>query len=104
MEKQIKPLSPNDIMDNIGAIIPPVVIQAVNILLAKKFRGDEVTIKQKDIITEIKKLSNLTSTEIYENKWMDFEEIYRKNGWIVTYDKPAYCESYDATFSFKPKK
>lgn len=102
MENEIKPLSPHDIMDNIEKIIPTFVIEAVNNLLIKKFRGGEVTIKQLEIMEEIKRLSDITSTEVYLNKWMDFEEVYNKNGWIVNYDKPGYDENYDAFFTFKP--
>jgi hypothetical protein len=31
---------------------------------------------------------------------LDIEPIYREAGWIVEYDKPAYCENYDANFTF----
>ena len=41
---------------------------------------------------------------VFENNWLDIEPIYRKVGWTVIYDKPAYCESYPATFTFKIKK
>lgn len=105
MAKEIKPVSPTDIVKNLEFIIPPVVIEAVNNLLIKKFRGDgRVILLQKDIVAEIKRLdSTMTSEALFENHWMDFEDVYRKNGWKVTYDKPAYCESYEANFTFESK-
>jgi hypothetical protein len=34
---------------------------------------------------------------------MDFEPFYEKAGWKVVYDKPGYCESYAANFTFTRK-
>lgn len=105
MSEEIKPISPNEIMDNLTTIIPSVVIEAVNNLLKLKYRGDDVSIKQKDIIEEIQRLDEtMTNNVIFKNKYMDFESIYRKNGWNVVYDKPGYSENYDAYFKFSKKK
>ena len=104
-EKDIKPISPNDIMDNLSDIIPNVVIEAVNNLLKKEYRGDGVSIKQDKIINEIIRLDNsLTRDFIFKYKYMDFESLYRKNGWDVEYDKPGYNENYDAYFTFSKHK
>ena len=35
---------------------------------------------------------------------MDFEDLYRKSGWSVSYDKPAYNENYDAFLIFNKRK
>lgn len=47
------------------------------------------------------KLPDVTREQIYENRWLDIEDSYRAVGWHVEYDKPGYCESYEATFTFK---
>lgn len=105
MEKPVKPISPKEIMGDLEEIIPPAIIQAVNNLLKKKYRGSTVSIKQEEIVKEAIRIdSSLTSAKIYDNKWMDFEPIFRKSGWIVSYDKPGWDENYDAFFQFKPKK
>lgn len=103
---EVKPITPNEIVDDLDKIIPSVVITAVNNILKSKYRGTgPVTIKQKDIVAEIMRLDgSITKDEIFDNKYMDFEKLYRKNGWIVEYDKPAYCETYDAFFTFKLRK
>lgn len=101
----MKPIKSNEIIDQLDTIIPNVVIEAVNNLLKEKFRGISATILQKDIVAEIIRLdSKITSKQIFDKKWMDFEEIYKKNGWLVTYDGPAYNESYEPSFNFKVKK
>ena len=35
------------------------------------------------------------------NKYLDFEDEYRTIGWKVTYNKPAYCETYEPYFIFE---
>ena len=104
MEKEVKPISPSEILVNLDKIIPPVVIQTVNNLLMKYYRGGSLTILQDEIIKEIKNLDGtITKDQIYNNKWLDFEELYRQSGWSVEYDKPGYNESYNARFIFKKK-
>jgi hypothetical protein len=105
IRKEVKAIKPSDIMDNLDTIIDPAVIQAVNEILKEKFRGDSVTILQKDIVSRAIKInSKLTSDILYKNHHLDFEPIFRKAGWSVSYDKPGYNESYEASFEFKPKK
>lgn len=100
-----KPISPNEIMSNLDKIIPPVVITAINNLLKKKFRGSKTKIEQNEIISEIISLDNaITRDEIFDNKWLDFEEIYSKNGWDVKYNKiNFYDDSPRSYFLFEPK-
>ena len=38
--------------------------------------------------------------ELLANHWMDVEGIFRKAGWKVVFDKPAYNESYKAHYKF----
>jgi hypothetical protein len=104
MEKEVKPITPSEIIENLKEIIPPVVIQAVNNLLAKNYRGDWTVIFQDDIISEIIRLDgSYTRNQIFDEKMLDFEELYRKNGWSVEYDKPAYSEDYAPKFTFQKK-
>jgi hypothetical protein len=104
MSGEVKPISPSDIIENLDKIIPPVVIQAVNNLLKKEFRGSSATILQDDIVSEIMRLDgSYTRDMIFDSKILDFETLYRKNGWSVEYDKPGHNESYKPKFIFKKK-
>ena len=93
-------------MDNLENIIPQSIILAVNELLTEKYRGTgEVSIKQKDIIKRVLSIDDtLTNNIIFEKKYMDFEDLYRKSGWSVSYYKPSYDENYDAYFIFNKNK
>lgn len=102
----IKALSPNEILDHRITVFPPEMIKAVNNLLMKEFNGSSATILSKDIVAEFMKLTNgeYAQSEIFKNKWLDFETIFQKSGWKVDYDGPGYNESYAAKFNFTPKK
>lgn len=96
-------ISPDDV--DLTNVIPKYVTDAVNNLIKKNYRGKgSFTIKQKEIVAEIKKKKKVSSQFLFENNYLDFEDIYREQGWKVEYDKPAYCETYDAYFKFTPKK
>jgi len=101
-----QPLSPDETRQHKNKRIPDFVIKAVNEMLIKKMgTSNYITLKQDDIANEAKKLGKLKNTQVlYDNNWMDFEEIFREAGWEVTYDKPGYNEDYEPTFQFKKKK
>jgi hypothetical protein len=99
MMKKGVAISPDDISIIKAAVIPPEVFDAVNELLALRYiSGSRVTIKQYEIADLIKEKLGECKIE-----WLNFEDVYRNAGWIVEYDKPAYCESYDAFFVFRKK-
>ena len=100
MEK-IKPITPSEVRDVKESEIPNEVISVVNKLIAEKFNNHTATILQDDIVERIEKEMNIDSEIIFKKGWLNFEELYRKYGWEVSYDKPAYCETYPASFTFK---
>ncbi len=102
----MKPITPAQARKSKVSNIPAVVIKAVNNLIAANLgNGKYAIILQKDIIKEIRRLDpEMTPTQLYENKWLNFEPIFEKNGWKVDYDKPGYCETYEANFKFTAKR
>ena len=46
-------------------------------------------------------VGRLTKAKIFSEGYLNVEEVYREQGWVVSYDKPGYNESYDANFKFK---
>jgi len=102
-EINMLPLSPKQVKAEKLEAIPDFVIEAVNDLIRQNYSDYGFTLLyQKDIVQLIIDRHNVSEDEIYKNKWLDFEDLYRKAGWAVVYDKPAYCESYPATFKFTP--
>lgn len=81
--------------------IPKEVLEAFEAEITKQWDGTQARVLQKDVIARIK---NISKEELYANHWLDVEPIFRANGWDVKYDKPAYCENYNAFFIFGPEK
>jgi len=101
----VKPISPKEIIVDLDKIIPEAVIQAVNNLLKEKYRGGTVTLQQKEITAAIRKIDKkLTNEILFDKHYMDFEPIFNKAGWKVTYDKPGWDEDYEPHYDFKPIK
>jgi hypothetical protein len=100
-----KPLKPTEIAPNLEYIVPEVVVKAVNELLQEKYTGgkNSFTIKQDEVVERILNLDpTIEREEIFEKKMLNFEDLYRKNGWSVKFDKPGWDENYKAFFEFKP--
>ena len=101
-----EPIKPQDVIEAKLQIMPDEVIECFNHFIAANWNGHSAVIKQCDIVGRIVGILNLEPKDrkkIYDNHWLDVEDIYRKQGWIVKYDKPAYNESYEATFEFAVK-
>lgn len=102
-----KPITPQEAKNELEENFPEFVIDAVNNCIKNNFFGKEsFTIKQDVIAEEILKLApeGTSRDMIFKNHWMDFEDIFRKAGWNVYYDKPGWDENYDAFFKFTIKK
>lgn len=100
----IQPIAPHEVVEKKLNQIPDVVIESFNELIAKNFNGRDATITQDEVIERIlSKNSKFDRRSIYDNHWLDVEDIYRSIGWNVQYDKPGYNETYRAFFIFKKK-
>lgn len=100
----VEPIKPSDINEAKAGRIPPEIIKVFNELIAKHYSYGSATVKQEDaMILTLAQNLQWTRGEIYENNWFDIEPVFRAAGWDVTYDKPAYYESYGAYFTFTKK-
>jgi len=101
--EQLQPIRPEEIAELKRQIMPALVIETVNALLAKKAaQGNYIVLTQKEIVRELVK-NGFKKETIFEEHYLDFEAVYESVGWKVTYDSPAYNESYEATFTFSTK-
>ena len=101
---KIKPVEPSEIHLKKKEIFPDEVIDAFNQLIIKNFDGNSAFIKQEDAIKLIQSKMEITRENLFKNKWLDVEEIYRYYGWNVVYDKPGYNETYEPSFTFTKKQ
>lgn len=98
--------------------IPPQVYSIIDDMIVEHLSKREldstimyVTLTQKDIVRKIvlywiptDDYPCVTENDIFNNHWLDIEDKYALDGWKVIYDKPAYNESYEASFKFKIEK
>lgn len=102
----MKPFSPSEAEDANGVYIreciPPLMVQAVNELLAEKFNTGRIILRQQEVKARYLKVSNTPEDE-FKVDWLNFEPLFRDRGWTVKYDKPGYTESYDPYFEFSVK-
>lgn len=102
----VKPFTPQEIASKQLYSIPNEVIEAVNELLAESLSASSdkpsCTILQDKIVQRIlTKLPGKSRHDIFDNNWLDFEPIFEAYGWKVIYDKPAWCDNYEASFNFE---
>jgi hypothetical protein len=98
-------ITPDEVVHAKRAALPDGVFEAFNDLIARHWDGHEAVIEQRAVVATILTLiPGSTKAAIYENKWLDVEDVYRLAGWDVDYDKPGYNENYEATFTFTKKR
>ncbi len=105
----MKPITPQEAGVKKIDGIDPLMIQAINELIVEKLQGKYAIILQIKIVERYLRLKNIE--DIGENRrklvddrhQLDFEPIFEKAGWKVTYDKPGFNESYSASFKFESK-
>jgi hypothetical protein len=100
-----KPISPNEIQDKKNKEIPEEIVEIFNNLIIKNWNGQSARVIQCTAVSMAAEKLGISRQTIYDNHWMDVEPLFREAGWEVKYDKPGYCEDYDACFIFsKPRK
>jgi hypothetical protein len=109
----IKPIKPSEVAKTKLDNTPPFVIDICNKLIAKYWDGhrSEFTLKEvRDLIekeVDVRDLyaTNYNASDLHRliTSWLDIEEIYRKEGWEVVFDRPYYNETYNAFFRFSVK-
>jgi hypothetical protein len=102
-QEPVRPIAPEEVLGAKLENFPPEVLETVNRLIAKNIRYGSATVLQKDIVNALTEMGH-SRREVYDNHWLDFEDIYRDAGWNVSYDKPGYNETYDAFFEFRAPK
>lgn len=102
-----KPISPDEVGEYAQKAFPDFVFDTVNTLLATTSGRSKTLYQNKIVEMMISKAAEkgiiLDKREIYDKRYLDFEDAYRSAGWKVEYDKPAYNESYEAHFEFSRK-
>lgn len=98
-----QPITPKQALKSKSTAIPPIVFEVFNALISDRAKLGGFSLGQK-VVEKALKDAGVDLGEALDKGWLDIEPHYRKAGWDVDYDKPAYCEAYEASWSFKPAK
>lgn len=90
-----RPIRPDEVTTTYGR--PEFVYNIVNDLL----HAGQREIFQRVIV---EKINEMRGDREFQWSWLDFEDDYRADGWIVTYNRPGYDDDFPATFTFSVKK
>jgi hypothetical protein len=103
--KKNKPITPEEASHLSEMEIPEFVFEAFNKAIIEKYDGNKASVLQNRVIELIIYFSEGIATRelIFSEGLLNIEDIYRKNGWSVEYDKPGFDETYEARFIFKKK-
>jgi len=100
---------------NTGSHIPGFVIDAVNELLLKKLSSSgSATLFKNEVVGRIINSPAFKSAHptmdpreaknfLFEQKWLDFEPVFRNQGWRVDTKWPAFNETYEGRWVFEAK-
>jgi hypothetical protein len=98
----IHAITPDEALGLKEELLPPFVMRVWNRLISQNFCGKSAIITQKDVIEALLLFCD-GRQEIFDKGYLEIEEIYKKAGWKVVYDKPGFNETYEATFEFTAK-
>lgn len=104
--KRGRPIKPEEIKLETREI-PTFVFDIFNDMLVDGTVSEtkDIVILTKDVRKRIEDhLKTMEDPPQFELWWLDVENMYRAAGWTVTYDKPAYCETHDASYTFTHNK
>lgn len=94
-------IKPSEVDKAREVAIPEEVLNVFNALIVKKWNGHSARFTQDVVVAELEKIYDRQL--IFDSHYLDVEPVYRKADWTVVYDKPAYCETYSANWTFTKK-
>lgn len=103
----VAPITPKEAQkQHLAKVIPEEVYEAVNELLSERYSNSEMIIYQDEVVSKaIEKMqadgTSVPVEDFFTYHWLDFEPVYEEAGWIVSFEKPAYNESFKAHWTFR---
>jgi hypothetical protein len=94
-------ITPDEVVSAKAGRLPSVIFDVFNELIARNWNGRQARVMGKEAVDAIGARLGISESEIYRQRFLDVEEVYRRAGWKVDYDKPAYNETYDPFFIFE---
>lgn len=90
----IKPIIPADAEYQKNAFVPDEIIELFNKLIVEKYDGRRSRFSQEEILSLVVKNTNFIAGDVYRNRYLDVENLYRQAGWFVEYFHNEFNEPY----------
>lgn len=97
----VKPVTPEEALS--GMTLPDEVMKTWNTAVTKAVQGNG-KVNQDDIVDALMAATGRNRQFIFDEGWLDVENIYRNVGFDVEYHRPTYDENWEAYFIFKVGK
>ncbi len=104
--EKINAITPSEVENQLDNDIPSELLESFNEIITRKYRDGYATVYLKDVV-ELATKKGLKKDEVFSSQWLynfSIEKIYRKAGWKVEYDGPAYNESYEPYYQFSRRQ
>lgn len=95
------PITPDEVDKT--TVVPEAVFEIVNTLITETWDGESAIVYQNGLVDRIRQALGCERQTIFDKHYLDFEEAYRKVGWRVEYEKPAFNETGPTFFRFTKK-
>lgn len=99
LRDDVRPIRPDEVSDLKEEKIPKEVLEIFNDLIVENYSDGHAVVRQDDVVSRLIELG-MVKGDIFKKGWLNIEELYESQGWIVKYDKPGYNETGYATFTF----
>lgn len=96
-------ITPEQVSEVRENAIPPEVLKVFNDMIVENFDGHSARLDQDDVLERVVQNTGVARGLVLSRNWLNVEDIFRRAGWKVEYDKPAYCENYTAYWIFSKK-
>lgn len=103
----VKPITPKEAALEVQKSIPDFVISSFNDKIIEAIKNKSGIIDQKELVDLIVEKSECrcNDQDVFDNGWLNVEELFADAGWILKYVKPEY---YDVNskkhFTVEPKE
>ena len=81
--------------------LPPAVFEVFNEAIAQAWTGERAVVYQGRAADAVAAKLGVSRGDVFALRYLDVEDAYRAEGWVVEYDKPGYNETYEPSFTFR---
>ena len=101
---RVKPISPAEVLGVHD--VPDEVRTVVNKLLVERYDGHNARLFRYEVVRQALAMMTkggaiVSRSDFFERRWLEFEQLYKEQGWNVVYDKPdKRGDEYEPCWTF----